>query len=78
MGIGGAAYFDHVTQEYSFNPLGRGMGIGGKSLQRCSGCRVVSIRLDAAWVLGGIISVGYCCPGPGFNPLGRGMGIGGM
>ena len=54
MGIGGSSCVPPWPPTYSFNPLGRGMGIGGitgllSDTRRYS----VSIRLDAAWVLGG-------------------------
>ena len=56
------------------------MGIGG-CLRPVSTNRRhlrVSIRLDAAWVLG-VVGYGSCRKGKcRFNPLGRGMGIGGV
>ena len=42
----------------SFNPLERGMGLGGvHEVSTLVSCRHVSIRLNAAWVLGDMRSL---------------------
>ena len=54
MGIGGVPYEPTEKDlKIGFNPLGRGMGIGGSSKDKPNLFLIdVSIRLDAAWVLG--------------------------
>ena len=56
MGLGGKNDHRRPMISLSFNPLGRGMGLGGR-YKTVDHCRTkVSIRLDAAWVLGEIPS----------------------
>ena len=55
------------------------MGLGGGNRRYgWLGNQMVSIRLDAAWVLGGWFGcIRLVEELLGFNPLGRGMGLGG-
>ena len=50
--LGVLGVVEGIGLETGFNPLGRGVGIGGGVLRYQQMQIIVSIRLDAAWVLG--------------------------